>query len=70
MSITQRDIQKEESGKEYLSIKYANGNLTLIKELTEKLGHDGDYEKTLMLALAALKEIANKKVVRLNNSYE
>ena len=69
MPITKDDIAVE-NGKEYLAIRYANGNLELIKNLTEKLGYDGDFEKTLMLSLAALREIANKKVVQLNESYE
>ena len=66
MAITKDDIHKEHNGKEYLAIKYTNSNLDLIRDMTEKLGHSGDYEKTLLLALAALKVLAEKKVVRLN----
>ena len=64
MAITEKDIKKE-NGKEYLDIRYSKSNLTLIRDLTEKLGHDGDFEKTLMLALAALKKLAKGEVVQL-----
>ena len=66
MAITKDDIQKE-GDKEYLPVRYTNSNLELLKTLTDKLGYEGDYEKTLMLGLAAVKELTEKKVVQLND---
>ena len=69
MEITTKDIQKTTEGKEYLTIKYANGNLRLLKELTEKLGYGEDVGKTLQLGLLSIKELVENNSVQLNKKH-
>ena len=69
MAITEEDIrtEKDTDGKdnEYLLIKYSNGTLHTVKDLTEKLKYDGNYEKTLQLALGALDLLVKRGTISL-----
>ena len=66
MPITEEDIQTEqETNKKYLQVRYTNKNLELIQKLTDEFGYDGDYEKTLMLALGAIKRLSEDGIVTL-----